>query len=71
MLMAETPNRAQKAAEKASYQLLPDARSVAADNGWHADEPTSIERIGQHSGTETHAMRKVESTEEIYTSVED
>jgi hypothetical protein len=46
---ADIPNDARKAAVKAAYKVEKDSRDIATDNGWHAEDPVSIEELGYSS----------------------
>ena len=45
-IKAPTPARARRMAERTARGLVPDARAVATDNHWHADDPTDIPFVG-------------------------
>lgn len=47
---ADSPARAERAAEAAARHLYPDMRAVANDNGWHADQAGEIPNLG-HAAT--------------------
>ena len=43
---AENEKDARKVAKKAAEYLQPDVRQSATDNGWGAEDPTTISHIG-------------------------
>lgn len=46
---ADSPKAAEKAAVKAAYAITPDARAIATDNGWIANDACELEH-GMGSG---------------------
>ena len=54
---AETKAKARSLAQRTVRRRRKDDRAVATDNGWHADDPIVVPRIG--SGAGTHKMTRV------------
>lgn len=67
-LEAATERKARNLAERTARRLFPDVRAEACDNGWIADDPVLIDRIGQYGENleHTHNMVPVDSPTSVY-----
>jgi hypothetical protein len=56
---ADKPYKAKRMAEKAARKVRPNSRDVATDNGWIADEPATLQRIGQNRTSHIFKTREI------------
>jgi hypothetical protein len=62
-----SPSKAKARAEKYITKARPDVRLAATDNLWHAEEPVTLDRIGQYGvHGSTHPMREADKDIFVY-----